>query len=324
MSAERQKMISVIVPVYNVEKYMSQCINNLINQTYKNIEIILVDDGSTDSSGKRCDEYAGQDDRIVVIHKENGGLSDARNVALEMAQGELLTFVDSDDVVDLDYCEMLYKSLNEQRADISVCNTVLFRDNVPTQLNKKGIQIFKNGKIVEAYLKCLIQPMACGKIYKKSLFHGIRYPKGKTTEDVYVIVELLKKCGLVVVGADTNYYYRQRRDSIQHSSKINIQNVIAAHEHNYELLKGSQYEDLAYERYLLSYQDALNMLIRNNNEDERVLEYIRVLSNNKKRIINSALCSIKRKMMLRQLFLSRFLYTKIYSIHIKRMFSKLT
>lgn len=116
------ELISVIVPVYNVEKYSERCIESIINQTYKNLEIILVDDGSPDTCPMICDEYAKKDDRIVVIHKENGGLSDARNAGIEIAKGEYFAFIDSDDYISEEFLSKLYMSLKSNSAFMSICN----------------------------------------------------------------------------------------------------------------------------------------------------------------------------------------------------------
>ena len=113
--------ISVIVPIFNVENYVRKCVDSILNQTFSDIEIILVDDGSTDASGRICDEYLSKDDRIRVIHKENGGLSDARNAGLDMCTGEYIGFVDGDDYIDGDMYELLYKNLIQYDADISMC-----------------------------------------------------------------------------------------------------------------------------------------------------------------------------------------------------------
>ena len=118
------ELISIVVPVYNVEKYLGTCVESILKQTYSNIEVILVDDGSTDCSGKMCDHYMGQDERIKVIHKKNGGLSDARNKGIIQAEGEYITFIDSDDVVSSDYVEYLYNILEENDGDIAICNPV--------------------------------------------------------------------------------------------------------------------------------------------------------------------------------------------------------
>ena len=121
---ESQDLISVIIPIYNVEQYLDRCIDSVKKQTYTNLEIILVDDGSPDNCGKMCDEYAEDDKRIKVIHKENGGLSDARNAGIEIATGEYITFIDSDDYVSLDYVEYMYKLLKDAGAKLSICGVM--------------------------------------------------------------------------------------------------------------------------------------------------------------------------------------------------------
>ncbi|MBR1540013.1 MAG: glycosyltransferase [Clostridia bacterium] len=126
-----EELISIIVPVYKVEKYLDKCINSIVSQTYKNLEVILVDDGSPDSCGKMCDEWTQKDTRIKVIHKENGGLSDARNFGLDCAKGKYIQFVDSDDYIEKDMIEFLYKNLKENNADISICsNYMVDEENV--------------------------------------------------------------------------------------------------------------------------------------------------------------------------------------------------
>lgn len=121
MIVHMNNLISVIVPVYKVEKYIKKCIESIINQTYENLEIILVDDGSPDNCGKICDEYAKKDKRIKVIHKENGGVSSARNLGLEKSNGQYITFIDSDDWIEEEYCEILLTTLKEQNADCAIC-----------------------------------------------------------------------------------------------------------------------------------------------------------------------------------------------------------
>ena len=124
-----EELISVVVPVYNVEKYIDKCINSIINQTYKNLEIILVDDGSPDNCGNICDEYAKKDNRIIVIHKENGGLSDARNTGIEVSKGKYITFIDSDDYISDNYVSFLYNLIIEYKADISIGKHYVLYEN---------------------------------------------------------------------------------------------------------------------------------------------------------------------------------------------------
>ena len=122
-------LISIIIPVYNVEQYLSRCIDSVINQTYKNLEIILIDDGSTDDSGEICDEYALKDNRIKVMHKQNGGVSSARNEGLDISKGNYIGFIDSDDFIEKDMYEFLYDLLTKNNCDISCCNKFIFKDN---------------------------------------------------------------------------------------------------------------------------------------------------------------------------------------------------
>ena len=143
------ELISIVIPIYNVEKYIEKCLDSVIKQTYKNIEIILVDDGSPDNCGKICDSYANNDKRIQVIHKENGGLSDARNVGIERANGKYITFVDSDDYIELDYIEYLYTLIKKYNTKISFCkvNVVFNENNTDNKLENNNKTDYKWTKI---------------------------------------------------------------------------------------------------------------------------------------------------------------------------------
>lgn len=214
----QEPLITVIVPVYNVEGYLKKCIESIIRQTYRNLEIILVDDGSLDGSGRICDDYAGRDSRIVVIHKENGGLSDARNTALDVARGTYITYIDSDDYVADDYIEYLYKMLEEYRADISAClvKSIYNYDEKADYCDEK-VEILNHSEAIKAVLfQKKFTPSACGKLYKRELFNTIRYPKGMYYEDMAVIYKLIELCDRIVVGRKQKYYYYQRQDSIIH------------------------------------------------------------------------------------------------------------
>ncbi len=224
------KKISIVVPVYNVQKYLSKCIDSLINQTYKDIEIILVDDGSLDGSGNICDAYAKKDKRIKVIHKKNGGLSDARNKGIEIATGEYITFIDSDDYVSLKYCETLYKLIKKHNADISIGNYHPFYENEIVKEKIDDNEIVMSSKEALEYLYdkdyCVTMRVAWGKLYKKELFNKIRYPKGKINEDEFVIHHLYDKTNKVVFTKSTLYYYFQRDTSIM-GEKFSIKRLDA-------------------------------------------------------------------------------------------------
>lgn len=224
MKSTQKDLVSIIVPVYNVEKYLRQCIDSIINQTYKNIEIILVDDGSTDNSGKICDEYAKKDKRIKVIHKKNGGLSDARNVGIEKATGETLSFVDSDDFVEEDMIETMFNELIKKNVKIVVHGYYIKKAE---KIAHKKINEEKVISDMEAIKLCFCDNnfgfYVWNKIYKKELFEKIRFPKGKNSEDRYVVPRLIKNAKEVYYNSSPIYYYLQRDESIVHSKeKINF------------------------------------------------------------------------------------------------------
>lgn len=210
-------LVSVIVPCYNVEAYLPKCIDSILSQTYSNLEIILVDDGSPDRCGEICDEYAKRDSRIRVIHKKNGGLSDARNVAIDIAKGEYITFVDSDDWVHFCYVEILYRNLKQANADISACSFIRTSGNV----NENAVT--GNGKCSiynteEALVNTLYQNRldnsAWGKLYKSSLFDGVRFTVGRLYEDLDCFYKIYERATILVHTRDVLYYYYYRADSI--------------------------------------------------------------------------------------------------------------
>ena len=216
--------ITVIVPVYNVENYLEKCLDSLINQTYKNLEIIVINDGSTDNSGKICQEYAQKDNRIVYIEKENGGLSDARNVGLDKMTGSYVTFIDSDDWAELDYVEILYKKIIEYQADISVGNYYSYNEDEETyyfhiygdsyyEKVYDNISIFEN--LYESQeMKSFALISAWGKLYKAKLFDYLRFEKGKLGEDGYFNQKMYLSVNKVVYLNKGLYAYRQRSGSI--------------------------------------------------------------------------------------------------------------
>lgn len=214
--SQEKALISIIIPVYKVEKYLEKCIQSVINQTYENLQIILVDDGSPDNCGKICDEYAKKDHRIEVIHKSNGGLSDARNKGLEIAKGEYIGFVDSDDYIEADMYEVLYNLLKQYNADVSICNFyTVSQEKIAIKNADNGIKEYNRIEILkEILLDNNIQSYAWNKLYKKELFDEIKYPVGKKYEDIGTTFYLLEKCNKVVVTGKPEYYYINRQDSI--------------------------------------------------------------------------------------------------------------
>ena len=215
------QLISVIIPIFKVEPYLCQCIDSILFQTYTALEVILVDDGSPDQCGVICDNYSRKDARIKVIHKSNGGISDARNVAIDMARGDYLMFVDSDDWVEPTYCERAVEAAKLYDADI-----VAFRINF---ISESGV-VTSNHPLSSVFLtveESISFPYSFpwNKIYRRRLFDQIRYPKGKTYEDQAVTYLLIHKANGVYVINDRTYNYRRRPDSTT-SNEYTEQKVI--------------------------------------------------------------------------------------------------
>lgn len=213
--------ISVIVPVYKVEKYLKQCIDSILAQTFTDFELILVDDGSPDNCGKMCDEYAQNDGRIVVIHKKNGGLSSARNAGLDIAKGEFISFVDSDDFVDSRMLELCFEKMRLQKADMVVFGIAAYSECGGIQPRK----ITLSEKLLtqqEAVNKILEGDMwdwivSWNKLYKKDLFSSIRFPEGFIHEDLTISHHIIGECNIIAQIPKVLYYYRKNPDSITNS-----------------------------------------------------------------------------------------------------------
>lgn len=216
----KNDLISVIVPVYNVEKYIEKSVNSIIKQKYKNIEILLIDDGSTDNSGIICDELEKIDSRIRTFHKENGGLSDARNYGLSKCKGKFVCFVDSDDCIDCEMIEVLYNLINSEKADIAVCEFKIVYDGdgeIYSQDENTIIKVYdsKEALIELVNLKSGFAPNVCNKLFKKALFTSdCLFPKGKLYEDMIVTSRVIGKSSKVAYINKKLYYYYQRGTSI--------------------------------------------------------------------------------------------------------------
>lgn len=215
---KESELVSIIIPVYNVEKYLSKCLDSVINQTYYNLEIILVDDGSTDSSGKICDEYMHSDKRVKVVHQKNGGLSNARNTGLNIFDGKYVTFIDSDDFVEQTYIERLYQIIQKSEADIAVVSFELFYEFQKIQTVKVDALEVKEYSNIEAiadmWYQKNINTSAWAKLYERKLFSDIRYPDGMIYEDLGTTYKLFFASNKVAYSSEKLYYYLQRRDSI--------------------------------------------------------------------------------------------------------------
>lgn len=227
-------LISIIIPIYNVEQYLSQCLDSVINQTYKNLEIILIDDGSTDNSGKICDDYALLDNRIKVFHKKNEGVSSARNLGLDNCTGDFIGFVDPDDFIELNMYEILYTEQQKTNADIVWCNyynyfsktnynpvNIFYKNmcyNLSSKKNNFGSDLFYNKYYEHSHL--------WSKLYKKSIFNNIKFPYKKNLEDLFIFLPTFIKANVIYTISKPLYYYRNNRKNslldISNKKSINL------------------------------------------------------------------------------------------------------
>lgn len=215
-------LVSIIVPVYNVSEYIDRCVSSIVNQTYENIEIILVNDGSTDDSGYKCERWASKDKRIKVYNKPNGGLSSARNYGIDRMSGEYLTCVDSDDYIHKDLVKKLisYVILNEDIKLVGCSHYIESEKGMKkSEKYKKDIQLFGEREALErALYHDVVDVSAWGKLYHKDIFKEIRYPVGVLYEDVYVFAEIMSEAGCYLFINEPLYFYTKRTTSIVGSS----------------------------------------------------------------------------------------------------------
>lgn len=212
-----EPLLSVIVPVYKVEAYLRDCVNSILAQTYQNLEIILVDDGSPDNCGAICDEYAAKDSRIRVIHKPNGGLSDARNAGMSIATGEYLMFVDSDDLLTLNAAQTLMGLAAQEQADIVIGNHLRFEEELP---QIPTCSAAPNVHTPEEAAADMLQNgcAAWARVFRRSIHEGIDFPVGEINEDEAIVLKLYDRCQRIVKTAEVVYLYRCRPESITTSS----------------------------------------------------------------------------------------------------------
>lgn len=210
-------MISVIVPVYNTEKYLRNCLNSIINQTYRELEIIIVDDGSPDDSGKICDEYADRDSRIVVVHQNNKGLSGARNAGLDICKGEYVMFVDSDDTISLQMAEKMLFAI--ENVDIAICDfdriTKEYANNNSVTYSEENDKLYITKDEIWSTILIKLNNASWNKLYRRTLIGNIRFPTGLVHgEDLVFNLKYISKCNNGVIIKEKLYNYFQRKDSI--------------------------------------------------------------------------------------------------------------
>ena len=244
---DRKEKVSIVVPIYNVEKFLVRCIDSIVNQTYSNLEIILVDDQSPDNCGAICDDYARKDDRIKVIHQENKGLSGARNSGIDIATGDYIAFIDSDDFIASDYVETLLDTLIKTGADIVQCYYQRFNNEDECKTTDNSNVVIKEYSSLE-YLKNHNRSnvmTACNKLYKIALFSKIRYPLGKIHEDLATTYKVIDISNKVAVIDKILYYYYDNYESISKGKiKLDKLALIDIYQEQAEYFKVKGYNDL--------------------------------------------------------------------------------
>ncbi|MBA5247438.1 glycosyltransferase family 2 protein [Marnyiella aurantia] len=236
-------VISVIVPVYKVEKYLHNCIKSVLNQSHSNLELILVNDGSPDGSRQICDEFAAKDRRIKVIHKENGGLSSARNAGLEVATGEYISFLDSDDFWHEDYLKIMLNLCLEHHADIAQCALTRGSASVfPADRHKEKTHTFDNHSI---FLQGAANIIVCAKLYRNHVIGDLRMPEGLINEDDFTTWKFYFKADKIAVTSRPLYYYTINDSSIMatQGKKPNL-NFIEAYKERIEFFQDTMHKDL--------------------------------------------------------------------------------
>lgn len=313
--------ISIIVPVYNVERYLTKCLLSIINQTFKDIEIILIDDGSTDESGKICDDFAKKDRRIRVIHKENGGLSSARNKGLDLANGEYIGFVDSDDLISTNMYEILLKYLKLYNTDIAIGG---FTNNKSNLFNGKEIKnkniLYVKDNVLLYYLKNDGHSV-WRRLYKRELFKNVRFELGEINEDVLASYEVMKKCKSVVVIKENLYFWNLEPTSISRSPLSCLKNqssrivkIIESESNNKELIIAARLREIQFDYRNITKSLRFgfkNELIEKEFKD-KISNYKENIKKNYFNIIKSKQFRIIDKIQLFIICFSYNLYKKIY------------
>ena len=260
-----KELISIIIPVYKVEDYLSDCVESVLAQTYRNFELILVDDGSPDNCPQMCDDFATRDSRIRVIHKENGGLSSARNAGIDIARGEYLAFLDSDDLWSPLFLERLYRAIQETGGDFAVCLFQRFCGEAPKELPESiATEVLTQRQAFACFFseRNVDMVVAPNKLYHRHLFDAVRYPVGQIHEDEAVIHEIIGAAKTVAWVEEAHYHYRQAPDSIT-TARFSLKRLDAARskEQRIEFFESRGMHDLA-DQTRITYLNNLMWLYR--------------------------------------------------------------
>lgn len=323
------KKISVIVPVYNVEAYLKKCVDSLINQSYSNIEVILINDGSTDSSGQLCDFLAQKDNRIKVFHKENGGLSDARNYGVNKASGEYIGFVDSDDYIHKDMYQHLYTRIMEEDADVSECNfSIVYENKIKYVTEEEYDLVLNQEEYLQEYLSMKkLYGATCARLIKTSIAKQIQFPVGKVYEDMYYALELIQVAKKYVITSKPYYYYLVRLGSITNEKFNERQLALIDVVKKFKKYALSSYHNLEHEvlaREMYAYFSVFNQIIRlkefkNNQYYSEIRDYFK---RNWWKILRNSVITKNRKLSVLLIKINVYLYRFVLIRYLKGEQSK--
>lgn len=280
MKASEKPLISIIVPIYNVEDCVEKCVDSILAQSYKNIEVILVDDGSKDKSGDICDKYQKKDKRVKVIHKENGGVSSARNIGLKTAVGVLISFVDGDDALEVSHIEKLYADIIRKKADISICGFTRFEGDNKTSVSETNYSgLVTSSEAITLLLEGKIYASPWGKLYKKEVFDGLSFDeKSGYGEDLDLLMRILKKdLKIIIDQSDKSYLYRTRANSAMGKGvyRKTCRDLFKVCDKIIEAEKDGNNRNLAYEFYVSRVLGFCMDCIKYNRKDKEELEFLR-------------------------------------------------
>lgn len=280
---EQNPLISIIIPVFNVEKYLTQCLMSVAKQTYSNIEIICIDDGSTDRSGIICDEFAKEDSRFRVIHQKNAGAGAARNAGLKMAQGEYIGFVDSDDYVDQIFYETLWKQLREQQAQIACCDTVqVYRNRIDRPESGKKIKVYSNTDFFKLAAEHWRYYIMVNKLFCRQIIENIYFPEGQIIDDGFFTYELIARATKIVWCPQALYYYRQRSSSVMNLEEFRSQrdqDALVLHRQRLEFVKRKKFAAVGvFQRKMLD--TYLNVICNGDMNQNQIMESIHYMRRN--------------------------------------------
>lgn len=297
--------ITIVIPVYNVKDYLRECLDAIVGQSYTNIEIIVVNDGSTDGSADICEEYVEIDNRIILINQPNSGLSKARNSAIDIASGDYITFVDSDDSIASCFVEKMVNAAIDTHCDIAVCQAYKIDENSRkleeyTHVSADKI-IVGSDKCMGEYLgQNYIGATAWGKLYKRGLFSKIRYPEGKYHEDIWTTCKLIGSAEIIAVLSDALYYYRMREGSITNVKFTSrhldyVESKIECH--HYVSKQFPHYYRYTAAGIICGANKILINMVKSGNIKDEYISYLQNVYHGYRKAIVYGRCSIKSKLM---------------------------